>query len=80
MKPSSAQRWSPADLVTIGWFAKRFAPRPEWLHAPSVELVCSASDFAAALQLLRRFAAGGPEPGPYQLVEVWAERDPLAEG
>lgn len=38
------KEWTPADLRTVGYFAKQARPRPEWLHAPRVEWVCSVSN------------------------------------
>lgn len=42
--------WSPADLVTVGFFAKRPGARPTWLDAPQVDLVCSVCDCDCATQ------------------------------
>mgnify|MGYP003338897221 CR=1 FL=1 len=39
---------------------------------------CLIDDFAAALRVAREFARRRPEPGPYALIEVWADRVPGA--
>jgi hypothetical protein len=31
-------------MIDAGYFAKRVAPKPDWLHAPSVREICSVSD------------------------------------
>ena len=52
----------------IGYFPKRTVERPDWLMGTCVEEVCSVSTCIAA-----EFDAGGGEPGPYDVVEVWRE-------
>ena len=122
--------WSPADLVTIGFFPKRPARyglrslpvafdgerelpldlsriRPEpsppgyaWLgydlcsRSAGTNLECSPlscndlagecganrscllDDFDDALRTVRTLCGMGAEPGPYLLIEVWADRPP----
>jgi hypothetical protein len=36
--------WTTADLRTVGFFAKKLAPRPEEFVAPGVDFVCSVCD------------------------------------
>ena len=42
--------WSAADLRTVGFFAKRVAPRPGDFDAPGVDWVCSVCDCGAITQ------------------------------